>query len=74
LPVEDPGSLEELIEEYSTRGLWDPNGILTEETAGFTVDFFAGLGEIDVDPATVDLNEFFNFSLLETALEELGRR
>ena len=74
MPDEDPGSLEELIEEYATRGLWDPNGILTEETAAFTVEFFADLGEIDVDPATVDLNEFFEFGLLDSALDELGRR
>ena len=74
LPDEDPASLEELITEYASRGLWDPNGILTEETAAFTVDFFAELGEIEVDPAAVDLNDYFNFELLGSALEALGRR
>jgi ABC-type nitrate/sulfonate/bicarbonate transport system substrate-binding protein len=74
LPDEDPAVLSELIAAYTERGIWDPNGILTEETAQFTIDFFADLGEIDVDPATVDLNEFFNFELLEGALGELGRQ
>jgi len=74
LPDEDPAVLGELIAAYTDRGIWDPNGILTEETAQFTIEFFADLGEIDVDPATVDLNEFFNFALLEGALGELGRQ
>jgi ABC-type nitrate/sulfonate/bicarbonate transport system substrate-binding protein len=74
LPDEDPAVLSELIAAYTDRGIWDPNGILTEETAQFTIEFFADLGEIDVDPATVDLNEFFNFALLEGALGELGRQ
>ena len=74
LPDEDVGSLEELIAEYANRGLWDPNGILTEETAQFTIDFFAGVGEIDVDLATLDLTTYFNFDLLSDALDELGRR
>lgn len=74
LPDEDAGSLEELITEYASRGLWDPNGILTQETAAFTVDFFAGVGEIDVDPATVDLNKYFAFDLLDAALDAVGRR
>lgn len=74
LPDEDPAILTDLIDQYSNRGLWDPNGILTEETAEFTVTFFADLGEIDVDPATVDLTDYFNFDLLSTALDELGRR
>jgi ABC-type nitrate/sulfonate/bicarbonate transport system substrate-binding protein len=74
LPDEDPAVLTELIAAYTDRGIWDPNGILTEETAQFTIEFFADLGEIDVDPTSVDLNEFFNFALLEGALGELGRQ
>ncbi|HEX2154614.1 MAG TPA: ABC transporter substrate-binding protein [Acidimicrobiia bacterium] len=74
LPDQDPAILEELIAEYIERDIWDPNGALTEETAQYTVEFFADLGEIDVDPATVDLEKYFNFDLLENAVEELGRR
>lgn len=74
LPDEDPAVLEELIAEYIERGIWEPNGALTEETAQYTVEFFAELGEIDVDPATVDLEKYFNFTLLENAVDELGRR
>jgi len=74
LPDEDPAVLEELIGEYIERGIWEPNGALTEETAQYTIEFFADLGEIDVDPATVDLETYFNFGLLEGAVEELGSR
>jgi ABC-type nitrate/sulfonate/bicarbonate transport system substrate-binding protein len=74
LPDEDPAQLEQLINEYSTRGLWDPNGILTPETADFTVRFFADLDEIDVDPDAIDLTKYFAFDLLDSALAEVGRR
>lgn len=73
LPDEDPAVLSELITEYTERGIWDPNGILTEETAQFTIEFFSDLGEIDVDPATVTLTDYFNFDLLGGALTELGQ-
>ena len=74
LPDVDPAILEELIAEYQERGIWDPNGVLNEETAQFTVEFFAELGEIDVDPATVNLEDYFNFDLLANAVAELGER
>lgn len=74
LPDQDPAVLEELIAEYIERDIWEPNGALTEETAQYTVEFFADLGEIDVDPSTVDLEKYFNFTLLDNAVEELGRR
>ena len=74
LPDVDPAILEELIAEYNARGVWDPNGVLTEETAQYTVEFFADLGEIDVDPATVNLEDYFNFELLANAVQELGER
>ncbi|MGH8952712.1 MAG: ABC transporter substrate-binding protein [Acidimicrobiia bacterium] len=74
LPDVDPAILEELIAEYNERGIWDPNGVLTEETAQYTVEFFADLGEIDVDPATVNLEDYFNFDLLANAVQELGER
>ncbi len=73
LPDESPDVLANLIAQYTERGIWDPNGILTEETAQFTIEFFSELGEIDVDPSSVTLTDYFNFSLLEGALEELGR-
>lgn len=74
LPDEDTAVLEELITEYAERDIWNPNGFLTRETAQFTIEFFSDLGEIDVDPATIDLEAYFNFGLLESALEALGRR
>ena len=74
LPDVDPAIHEQLIAEYGERGIWDPNGVLNEETAQFTVEFFADLGEIDVDPATVNLEDYFNFDLLANAVQELGER
>ena len=74
LPDEDPALLEELIDEYATRGLWEPNGILTRDTAHFTITFFAETGEIDVDPNAIDLDRYFAFDLLNSALDEVGRR
>lgn len=74
LPDVDPAILEELIAEYNERGIWDPNGVLTEETALYTVEFFADLGEIDVDPAAINLEDYFNFDLLANAVQELGER
>ncbi|HSJ34492.1 MAG TPA: ABC transporter substrate-binding protein [Acidimicrobiia bacterium] len=74
LPDVDPAILEELIAEYQERGIWDPNGVLTEDTARFTVEFFADLGEIDVDPAALSLEDYFNFDLLANAVAELGER
>jgi hypothetical protein len=48
--------------------------VLTEETALYTVEFFADLGEIDVDPAAINLEDYFNFDLLANAVQELGER
>ncbi len=73
LPEEDPAILEELIASYTERNIWEPNSFLTEENAEFTLQFFFDVGEIDVDPATADLNKFFNFDLLEAALDDIGR-
>lgn len=73
LPEEDPAILEQLIDEYTARDLWEPNSFLTEDNAKFTLEFFAGVGEIDVDPETVDLTTYFNFDLVNDALDEIGR-
>lgn len=73
LPEEDPDLFAELIAEYTDRNLWEPNSFLTEANAEFTVKFFFDVGEIDVDPATADLTKFFNFDLVEQALDNIGR-
>ena len=73
LPEMDPVVLEETIAEYQARDIWPPNGLLTEERAQETLDFFFEVGEIEIDPSTIDLNDFFDFSLLEDALDDLGR-
>lgn len=73
LPEEDPDLLEELISEYTDRNLWEPNSFLNEENAEFTLQFFYDVGEIDVDPATADLTNYFNFVLVEAALDDIGR-
>lgn len=73
LPEEDPELLEELITEYTDRNLWEPNSFLTEENAEFTLQFFYDVGEIEVDPAEADLTNYFNFELVEAALDDIGR-
>ena len=73
LPEEDPDLLADLIAEYTTRNIWEPNSFLTEANAEFTLKFFFDVGEIDVDPATADLTKYFNFDLVERALDNIGR-
>jgi NitT/TauT family transport system substrate-binding protein len=72
LPDVDPAVLEETIAEYQARDIWPADGLLTEERARETMDFFFSVGELEVDPATVELEEFFDFSLLEDALAIVG--
>lgn len=71
LPEVDPAVLEETVAEYQARDIWPEDGLLTEQRAQETLDFFFSVGEIEIDPATLELNEYFDFSLLEEALAEL---
>ncbi|MFQ5814071.1 MAG: ABC transporter substrate-binding protein [Anaerolineae bacterium] len=73
LPEEDAGVLADLINQYTERDIWSPNSFLTEDNATFTLQFFFDVGEIDVDPATVELTKYFNFDYVNNALDELGR-
>ncbi|MPZ87254.1 MAG: hypothetical protein GEU81_04090 [Nitriliruptorales bacterium] len=71
LPEVDPAVLEETIAEYQERDIWPPDGLLTEERAQETMDFFFSVGEIEIDPASIELEDYFDFSLLEDALANL---
>ncbi|MPZ22976.1 MAG: PhnD/SsuA/transferrin family substrate-binding protein [Dehalococcoidia bacterium] len=73
LPEEDPQVVEDVVDQYLERELWDPNGFVTEATAQATLDFYAQFGQVDVDPATADLNKYFAIDLLNQALDALGR-
>lgn len=73
-PDDDPAILEALIEEYTESNVWEPNSVHTREAAEFTVGFYADVGSIELDPEAVDLETYFNFDLLEQALDELGRQ
>lgn len=71
LPEVQPEVLEETIAEYQARGIWPEDGLLTPERARETLDFFFSVGEIEIDPETIDVEEYFDFSLLEDALAQL---
>lgn len=73
LPDMSAGVLEQLVSEYSERGLWPADGLLTAERALSTLAFFDEVEEIDIDVPTDDagLAAYFDFSYLEAALSEL---
>lgn len=71
LPEVPESVLEETVAAYQEREIWPADGLLTEERAQETLDFFFSVGEIDVDPAELDINQFFDFSLLQDALAGL---
>ena len=72
LPDMDEAVLEELVNEYSSRGLWPADGLLTPERALETLVFFNEVGEIDIGtPTEESLPKYFDFSYIEQAREEL---
>lgn len=72
LPDMDEEVLTDLVEEYSTRDLWPADGLLTPERALSTLTFFNDVGEIDIgEPTEETLSDYFDFSYLESALENL---
>lgn len=73
LPDVDEVVLSELVNEYSSRGLWPADGLMTPERALETLTFFNEVGEIDIGtPTEESLSKYFDFSHLERALAELG--
>lgn len=73
LPEMEPDVLERLVEEYSERGIWVEDGLLTSDRALTTLQFFQEVGEIDIEtPITEEtVARYFEFSYLEQALEQL---
>lgn len=73
LPEMDPDVLQRLVEEYSERGIWVEDGLLTSDRALATLQFFQEVGEIDIEtPITEEtVARYFEFSYLEQALEQL---
>lgn len=72
-PEIDEAVLEELVTEYSERGLWPADGLLTRERALGTLEFFNDVGEIELEGEITDdrLEKYFNFDYLNQALETL---
>lgn len=73
LPEEDPAVLETLVNQHIERGIWPPDGVMNEETANATLQFYFENDQIDVDPATADLSQYHAFDLLNQALDNIGR-
>jgi NitT/TauT family transport system substrate-binding protein len=73
LPEVPEEILARLVEEYSERGIWVEDGLLTPERALTTLQFFQDVGEIDIgDDITAEtVDRYFDFSYLEQALQEL---
>lgn len=73
LPEMDETVLQQLVDEYSQRGIWVEDGLLTPERALTTLQFFQEVGEIDIEtPVTEEtVDRYFEFSYLENALQEL---
>ena len=73
LPEMDEEILRSLVTEYSERGIWVEDGLLTPDRALTTLQFFQDVGEIDIEePITQEtVARYFNFSYLEAALQEL---
>jgi ABC-type nitrate/sulfonate/bicarbonate transport system substrate-binding protein len=73
LPEMDEAVLQRLVEEYSQRGIWVEDGLLTPERALTTLQFFQEVGEIEIEtPITEEtVDRYFEFSYLENALQEL---
>ncbi len=65
--------LDELVTEYSERGLWPDDGLLTPERAKETLEFFDEVGEIELEGEVTDetLAKYFDFTYVEEALSEL---
>lgn len=65
--------LSRLVEEYSERGIWPQDGLINEERALTTLEFFQEVGEIDIEtPVGAEaVARYFDFSYLEAALQEL---
>ena len=73
LPEMDSDVLEELVVEYSERGLWPADGLLNPDRALETLQFFNDVEEIDIAVPTDDagLSKYFDFSYLQDALDDL---
>jgi len=72
LPDTDPAILEELVAEYQERELWPDDGLMTEERALDTLEFYNELGEIEIEVGDAALDKYFDFDYLDSALAELG--
>ena len=72
LPDFEDAVLRELVDEYSARGLWPSDGLLTPERALETLTFFNDVGEIEIDaPTEATLEKYFDFTYLDEALSNL---
>lgn len=62
LPDDDAATREAIIDASIAAGIWNATD-LNEDSARSTLDFLYEYGSIDTDPATIDLNDFFDFTL-----------
>lgn len=63
LPDDSVEVREAIINAYIDAGVWDTE--LSQDISEATLDFLYQYGSIEVDPATVDITTYFDFSLAE---------
>lgn len=65
--------LTRLVEEYSERGIWPQDGLINQERALTTLQFFQDVGEIAIETPITEATvaRYFDFSYLQAALQEL---
>jgi ABC-type nitrate/sulfonate/bicarbonate transport system substrate-binding protein len=62
LPDDDAATREAIIDASIAAGIWNATD-LNEDSARSTLDFLYQYGSIDTDPATIELTDFFDFTL-----------
>jgi NitT/TauT family transport system substrate-binding protein len=67
----EPDQAARLAKAYLDLGAWDVNGGMTVESAQYTLDFFAGFGDM---PAGLDATRVADLSYLDSVLNEIGRK
>jgi ABC-type nitrate/sulfonate/bicarbonate transport system substrate-binding protein len=71
VPETDKAYLEEVWQDYVTRGVWEPNGGLNRELYDATMDAYVEIGAL---PAKVEWDDFMDASVVEEVLADIGTR
>ena len=62
IPDDDSAVREEIVDGFIERGIWSA-GDLTPATAESTLQFLFDNGTLDIDPAAIDMDDYFDFTV-----------